>query len=141
MADKLCFGTWYSRDIPNEPRILRPLTLTTYTITVVILDLPLVRMFKLSHDTNRTDVDSLELAEVAQLEELQHFIPVQHDVRIPTRNEAHTARTQLLALCWSLFLMGWNDGSTGPLLPTIQKSYGVSFCLFVQLCFPILPPW
>ena len=31
------------------------------------------------------------------------------------------------ALCWSFFGQGWNDGSTGPLLPTIQRHYGVSW--------------
>ena len=30
------------------------------------------------------------------------------------------------ALCWSLFLIGWNDGSVGPLLPAIQRSYNVT---------------
>ncbi|GJJ15714.1 hypothetical protein Clacol_009992 [Clathrus columnatus] len=34
---------------------------------------------------------------------------------------------QFAALCIPLFLAGYNDGSTGPLLPTIQKSYHVSF--------------
>jgi hypothetical protein len=29
------------------------------------------------------------------------------------------------ALCWSFFVEGWNDGSTGPLLPTIQNYYHV----------------
>ncbi|KAH9947553.1 major facilitator superfamily domain-containing protein [Amylocystis lapponica] len=31
---------------------------------------------------------------------------------------------QLSALYFSYFLQGWNDGSTGPLLPTIQRHYG-----------------
>ena len=57
--------------------------------------------------------------------ELQQFIPTPHDLRVPTRMEARTARIQFLALCWSLFLMGWFSGSTGPLLPSIQKSYDV----------------
>ena len=30
-----------------------------------------------------------------------------------------------MTLCWSLFLAGWNDGSTGPLLPRIQTVYHV----------------
>jgi hypothetical protein len=57
--------------------------------------------------------------------ELQQFIPTQHDEKIPTRKEARTARVQFLALCWSLFLMGWFSGSSGPLLPSIQRSYDV----------------
>lgn len=30
------------------------------------------------------------------------------------------------ALCVSMVMCGWNDGSTGPLLPTIQAHYHVS---------------
>ena len=64
--------------------------------------------------------------------ELQQFIPTQHDdIKVPTRKEARTARVQFLALCWSLFLMGWISGSTGPLLPSIQNSYDVCEPIFL----------
>nr|VWO96590.1 Major facilitator superfamily transporter [Ganoderma boninense] len=33
------------------------------------------------------------------------------------------ARIQFITLCWTLFLAGWNDGTTGPLLPRIQIVY------------------
>lgn len=33
----------------------------------------------------------------------------------------------LAAACWSFFLAGWNDGSTGPLLPKIQLYHKVSY--------------
>lgn len=36
-------------------------------------------------------------------------------------------RIQFLALCWTLFLAGWSDSSTGPLLPRIQNVYHVLF--------------
>ena len=35
------------------------------------------------------------------------------------------ARIQFSSLCYSLFLAGWNDGTTGPLLPRIQQVYHV----------------
>lgn len=35
------------------------------------------------------------------------------------------ARIQFASVCFSLFLAGWNDGTTGPLLPRIQKVYHV----------------
>lgn len=35
-------------------------------------------------------------------------------------------RLHFAAICFSFFLEGWNDGSTGPLLPAIQKHYNVS---------------
>src|ERR1700722_9512263 len=37
----------------------------------------------------------------------------------------HLANIHFFALCWSLFLIGWNDGSLGPLIPRIQKYYDV----------------
>ena len=33
---------------------------------------------------------------------------------------------QFAACSWTLFMAGWNDGSTGPLLPRIQEVYHVS---------------
>ncbi|TCD69079.1 hypothetical protein EIP91_008977 [Steccherinum ochraceum] len=42
----------------------------------------------------------------------------------------------LAALYWCLFLEGWNDGSTGPMLPTIQKYYNVGFAI-VSLLFVV----
>lgn len=38
------------------------------------------------------------------------------------------------ALCWCFFLAGWNDGSTGPLLPTIQRHYDVSGVSCASAC-------
>ena len=53
------------------------------------------------------------------------------DVKISTRKEVRMAHAQFLALCWALFLLGWTDGLTGPLLPAIQKFYDVLlFCFF-----------
>ncbi|KAF8609125.1 MFS general substrate transporter [Ceratobasidium sp. AG-I] len=37
------------------------------------------------------------------------------------------------ACCWCLFLAGWNDATTGPLLPTIQGYYGVNFTIVSML--------
>lgn len=35
-------------------------------------------------------------------------------------------RIQFFALCYAMFLLGWNDGTTGPLLPRIQEVYHVT---------------
>jgi hypothetical protein len=45
----------------------------------------------------------------------------------PSKTQVRTARFQFLTLCWTLFLAGWNDASTGPLLPRIQQVYHVRF--------------
>ena len=34
-------------------------------------------------------------------------------------------RIVIAAMCFSLFLAGWNDAAIGPLLPRIQEVYGV----------------
>ena len=51
---------------------------------------------------------------------------IQHVVKVPSKQEANVARAQFLALCWSMFVMGWTNSSTGPLLPRVQIFYGVS---------------
>ena len=81
------------------------------------------------------DVDSADHEQAGEIE-LHPLIPTLqqlHDVKIPTRKEVRTAHAQFLALCWALFLLGWTDGSTGPLLPTIQKFYDVLFSSFFCL--------
>lgn len=35
------------------------------------------------------------------------------------------SRIHMAALCWCFYLEGWNDGTTGPLLPRIQEFYNV----------------
>ncbi|PVG01465.1 MFS general substrate transporter [Serendipita vermifera] len=37
--------------------------------------------------------------------------------------------TLFVSLCPSLFILGWNDGSIGPLLPRIQATYGLNYVL------------
>jgi hypothetical protein len=43
-------------------------------------------------------------------------------------------RIQFATLCVALFMAGWNDGSSGPLLPRIQEVYQVNFTV-VSLIF------
>jgi fucose permease len=44
---------------------------------------------------------------------------------VKTNTHRVRARIQFTTLCYSLFLAGWNDGTTGPLLPRIQEVYHV----------------
>ncbi|KAH9485772.1 Bypass of stop codon protein 6 [Psilocybe cubensis] len=50
---------------------------------------------------------------------------------------------QFLALCWSLFMIGWNDGSIGPLLPRIMQVFDVRVRLWlsIRLSFVIGQLW
>jgi fucose permease len=78
----------------------------------------------MSKNTTNQDVESTdhEKREQYKLDPL-----VQHDVEAPTKQEAHVAPTQFLAMCWTFFVVGWCNGSTGPLLPRILTFYGVSW--------------
>ncbi|KAK0482205.1 MFS general substrate transporter [Armillaria novae-zelandiae] len=54
----------------------------------------------------------------------------------------YIVHVQFAALCWSMFLAGWNDGTTGPLLPRIQEVYNVNYTvvslLFILACVGFL---
>ena len=51
---------------------------------------------------------------------------IQRDEIEPSKKEERVARIQFLTLCWTLFVVGWTDGSAGPLLPRIQIFFDVS---------------
>lgn len=42
-----------------------------------------------------------------------------------TGQQVREGYVQLFAVFWSMILLGWNDGTTGPLLPRIQTVYDV----------------
>ena len=50
-----------------------------------------------------------------------------------TKKQKARERIRFAAVCWCLFLAGWNDGTTGPLLPRIQEVYHVC-CPAFSLC-------
>ncbi|KAF8587192.1 MFS general substrate transporter [Ramaria rubella] len=60
------------------------------------------------------------------------------DPPVDVRKARQRGHVQFSALCFCLFLAGYNDGSTGPLLPTIQRVYHLNFAivslLFVCAC-------
>lgn len=51
-----------------------------------------------------------------------------------TKKQKAAENVQFAALCWCIFVAGWNDGTTGPLLPRIQEVYHVGFTI-VSLIF------
>jgi hypothetical protein len=53
--------------------------------------------------------------------------PVSSKTLERTPEQIRTGRLQFFALCWCLFICGWNDGTTGPLLPRIREVYNVRF--------------
>ncbi|KAF9010641.1 MFS general substrate transporter [Cyathus striatus] len=55
-----------------------------------------------------------------------------------TASQRRRALIQFIPLCLTLFLAGWNDGTTGPLLPRIRDHYNVGLTtvslLFILTC-------
>lgn len=51
-----------------------------------------------------------------------------------TKAMRRRAWIQFATLCWSIFVVGWNDGTTGPLVPRLQEVYHVSYAI-VSLIF------
>jgi hypothetical protein len=67
--------------------------------------------------------------------------PLSTSTSTPLRTKAHKTleRTHFLTLCWVLLLAGWNDGTSGPLLPRMQAEYKVGHLMvavvFIANCF------
>ena len=47
------------------------------------------------------------------------------DLDAVTKTMRRRAWFQYAALCWAMFLCGWNDGTSGPLVPRLQEVYQV----------------
>lgn len=70
------------------------------------------------------DDGSIELRSIADessIREEPHALPV------TPRKARINERLQFAVLCWTMFLTGYNDGTTGALLPRIQEVYHVRF--------------
>ncbi|KIY70497.1 MFS general substrate transporter [Cylindrobasidium torrendii FP15055 ss-10] len=59
-----------------------------------------------------------------------------------TKAQHRASLVQFCTLCFAFFLEGWNDGTTGPLLPVMQEYYGIGYTivsiLFVSSCVGFL---
>jgi hypothetical protein len=77
-------------------------------------------------DSTNLDVDSTDHEHCSIQSVLDSLIQRDENLEGPSKKEERVARAQFLALCWTLFVVGWTDGSTGPLLPRIQAFYDVS---------------
>ncbi|KAI8976584.1 MFS general substrate transporter [Trametes punicea] len=82
-------------------------------------------------DEKRSDCIETNVVEGSQS---SHAVAPQVTFPASTPASRRKARIQFATLCWTLFLAGWNDGTTGPLLPRIQSVYHVNFAI-VSLIF------
>ncbi|KAI0760312.1 MFS general substrate transporter [Fomes fomentarius] len=88
------------------------------------------------NDDGKSLRKSLEIVETSPADLEGSHTGVVPPTAVPASTPAsrRKARIQFVTLCWSLFLAGWNDGTTGPLLPRIQRVYHVGFAV-VSLIF------
>ncbi|CCO32693.1 Bypass of stop codon protein 6 [Rhizoctonia solani AG-1 IB] len=73
--------------------------------------------------------------------------PKRNTLSLDTESPGWTMDTKqewiaIAACCWSVFSVGWNDATTGPLLPAFQAHYKINFTvvsmLFVSNCVGFL---
>ncbi|KAM5540128.1 hypothetical protein V8D89_006268 [Ganoderma adspersum] len=84
----------------------------------------------------------MEAVEMAETDDLRSNNIPPTAVSASTPATRRKARIQFITLCGTLFLAGWNDGTTGPLLPRIQSVYHANFAvvslIFVANCIGFL---
>ncbi|OBZ67359.1 Bypass of stop codon protein 6 [Grifola frondosa] len=87
---------------------------------------------------NHEDMKSVEVIEMGPIENSVTERAPASAVSASTPASRRKAHIQFATLCWTLYLAGWNDGTTGPLLPRIQSVYHVGFAvvslIFVSNC-------
>ena len=83
---------------------------------------------------------NIELAELGRTESIKSIKistgPSGPSSETISKPESWTAKVQFATLCWTLFLAGWNDGTTGPLLPRIQEVYHVIMLISYNVLSP-----
>ena len=86
---------------------------------------------RLYHNNSNSFVDASSLPELCKQTSASNLPSL-------SLRQKRNSIIQFLALCWSAWLVGWNDGSTGPLLPRIQQNYQVlPSTLLILSCTPI----
>lgn len=71
-------------------------------------------------------VEEIELSEVnAQPPQKRSNLALDVHVSQTNKSSKFRGRIQFFALCWTIFLSGWCDSSTGPLLLRMQDEYHV----------------
>lgn len=117
----------------NPPRFSRPLNTACFSDSSCSLT-PIMSTFELDNLTKKQahDSDFHSTSAAAQKAGSDRTVAEEAPVTsskpgdfAQTKKEAQLANIQLGALFMSLFLAGWNDGTTGPLLPRIQQVYNV----------------
>ncbi|KAG0699326.1 MFS general substrate transporter [Suillus ampliporus] len=86
------------------------------------------------HDSKESEKDSGEIEMRVGSSATTSGAASISDLKPQTKGQRLRARVQFATVCGSMYVAGWNDGSTGPLLPRIQTVYGLNFAV-VSLVF------
>ena len=88
-----------------------------------------------------TDASEEKMVEAAS--STTKYSQTESDLPRRTQRQIYLSHLQFSAVCLSLFMQGWNDGSTGPLLPRIRQSYNLNYVMvsliFILSC--VVSPW
>ncbi|KAF8587199.1 MFS general substrate transporter [Ramaria rubella] len=88
------------------------------------------------------DIDKQPVIELVVLPELEAPLEDATETKILNNKSRPSINVQLATLYYTIFLLGFQDGSLGPLLPVIQRIYHVNFTvvsmIYVFSCLGIL---
>ncbi|KAH9478737.1 Bypass of stop codon protein 6 [Psilocybe cubensis] len=91
--------------------------------------------YTLQNSSATGSVENAHYASIYDLPPLDSITTTGKLSKIQKRN----GMLQFASLCYCIWLAGWNDGTTGPLLPRLQEHYNVGFSvvsmIFVGGCF------
>ena len=83
-------------------------------------------------DTGLTQAEPIELVELTSKQDDSTAAPPVEEgpshantSEVDVRAQRRKVNIHFFTMCCSMFLLGWNDGTTGPLLPRIQEVYHV----------------
>ncbi|THV06969.1 MFS general substrate transporter [Dendrothele bispora CBS 962.96] len=131
-----------SRDAENPLEAIQSENRAPQELAVVDGSTPRARQVSSVKDLAVDDADGpIGLNSSDVVSELPRLSFVNNVVQ-PTRSQLIKKRIHFAAFCWGHFMLGWNDGSAGPLLPRIQEVYQISFVvaslIFVCTCIGFL---
>ena len=104
-------------DFSPRPNSVDPSQPTTGSIHSVVRNSP--------HTISKSIIDMDDTPTLDATDEKGTALTVVPSSAASLKTQKIRGRIQFAVLCWSLFLLGWNDGTTGPLLPRIQEVYHV----------------
>jgi len=85
-------------------------------------------------DLTKCSVDMIEPSPTPTMpmEKVDDLELARSQPRVEGRTRGKRETIQIVTLCLCNYMQGWNDGSSGPLLPRLQEVYKVHFLFFLS---------